>query len=89
MRLVTASVKNWYDLGQYNGGLGVPCAVCDEIRDSMAYQTEEEKKEVLLLYYLHNVPMASWQSVAGALYYREEKTALQAVKVFLKDKPPG
>ena len=44
---------------------------------STAYQTEEEKKEALLLYFLHNVPMASWQRVAGALHWRGEKTALE------------
>ena len=89
LRLVTASVKNWYDLGHYAGGLGVPEAVRDEIRYNTNYQTEEEKKEALLVYYLHNVPMASWPSVAGALHYREEKTALQAVKAFLKDIATG
>ena len=70
-------------MGQYYGGLGVPGAVRNEIRTSNDYQTEEEKKEALLLYYLHNVPMASWPSVAGALHYMEEKTASQAVKKFL------
>ena len=89
LRLVTASVKNWYDLGQWYGGLGVPRAVCDEIRKNTAYQTEEKKKEALLLYYLHNVPMASWPNVAGALHRWEEKTASQAVKAFLKDTPAG
>ena len=84
LRLVTASVEDWYDLGLYIGGLGVPDAVRDDIRPNTAYQTEEEKKEALLLYYLHTMPMASWASVAGALHYREEKTASQAVKNFLK-----
>ena len=84
LRLVMASVKDWYGLGQYTGGLCVPRAVCDEIRDSTAYQTEEEKKEALLLYYLRTMPMASWQNVAGALHYMKEETALQAVKAFLK-----
>ena len=89
LRLVTASVKNWYDLGRYAGGLGIPEAVCDAIGDNTTYQTEEEKKEALLLYYLHNVPMASWPSVAGALHYCKEETASQAVKDFLKDTPAG
>ena len=84
LHLVTASVENWYDLGLYYGGLGVPVAVCNEIKNNTAYQTEEEKKKALLLYYLHTVPMTSWPSVAGALHYREEKTASQAVKNFLK-----
>ena len=78
-----ASVKNWHDLGDYDSGLGVPDAVRNEIRDSRAYQTADEQKVALLQYYLDNVAMASWQSVAGALHCREEKTALQIVKIFL------
>ena len=84
-----ASVENWYDLGQAYGGLDICRAVCDEIRDSIVYQTVDEKKEALLLYYLYTMPMASWPSVAGALYMREEKTALQAVKNFFKHTPAG
>ena len=89
LRLVTASVEKWYDLGQHYDGLGVPTAVCEKISTNPDYQTEEKKKEALLLYYLHNIPMASWPSVAGALHKKEEKTALQAVKGFLKDTPAG
>ena len=99
LRLVMASVENWRGLGRYRGGLNVPIAVYDEIRDSTAYQTEirdstayqtwEEKEEALLLYYLDTMPMASWQNVAGALHFVKEETALQAVKVFLKYTPAG
>ena len=89
LRLVTASVKNWYVLGRSAGGLNVPGAVCNDIKNNTAYKTEEEKKEALLLYYLHTMPMASWPSVAGALHYQEEKTALQAINVFLKRTPAG
>ena len=78
-----ASVKNWYDLGHYGYGLGVPFAVRNKIRASRAYQTADEQKVAFLQYYLDNVAMASWQSVAGALHRREEKTALQIVKDFL------
>ena len=89
LRLVTASVKNWYVLGPYVGGLNVPTAVCEDIKNNTAYKTEEEKKDALLLYYLHTMPMASWPSVAGALHFREEKTALHAINVFLKRTPAG
>ena len=82
-----ASVDNWYSVGcgdGYGDGLGVPTPVCKEIRSSADYQTEEEKKKAMLLYYLHTVPQPSWQTVAGALYSKKEVTALEAVKVFLK-----
>ena len=83
---LTASVKNWRGLGDYHSGLGVPPAVLSEI--NTAYQTKEKKKG-LLLYFLHNVPMASWQRVAGALHRRGEKTALEAVRAFTIFTPAG
>ena len=85
-----ASVHDWYYLGcgAYDGSIGlVREAVCNEIRFSADYQTEEEKKKAMLLYYLRTVPQPSWQTVAGALYEIEEVTALEAVKVFLKHTP--
>ena len=82
-----ASVKDWYSLGVYNGGLGVPVAVGYGIRDNRPNKTEEEKKTEMLVYYLHTVPQASWQTIAGALYYMEEVTALEAVKRFLHHTP--
>ena len=83
------SVVDWYKLGYYNSGLGVPRAVCDEIKNNTAYKTEEDKKEALLRYFLKNVPMASWEKVAGALYMMEEKTALEAVKAIMILRPTG
>ena len=84
--LVMTSVKDWFSLGSYHYGLGVPNSVCHEIYRSTDYKTEEEKKAALLQYFLENVPMASWQTVAGALHWREEKKALQMVQPFL---PPS
>ena len=80
-----ASVKDWHGLGVYTGGLCVP--VCNDIRDNRPNKTEEEKKTEMLVYYLHTMPQASWQTIAGALYYREEVTALEAVKRFLHHTP--
>ena len=81
------SVKNWCSLGYYNGGLDVPPAVCNDIRNNRPNKTEEEKKTEMLVYYLHTVPQASWQTIAGALYYSKEVTALEAVKRFLHHTP--
>ena len=81
LRLVMISVVNWYKLGGYDSGLGVPRAVLNEIKNNTAYKTEEDKKEALLQYFLKNVPMASWQKVAGALYRMKEKTALEAIMI--------
>ena len=82
LRTVTSSVRDWYYLGSYFSGLGVPYTVRGEIRDNPA-MTEEDKRTEVLLYFLRNVPMASWEMVAGALYWRKEERALQAVKKFL------
>ena len=87
LRLVLASVEDWYPLGRNSGGMGVPEVVRNEIRT--AYMTEEEKKEALLLYYLQNVPMASWPHVAAALHRRKEDAASMVVKDFLKEMPTG
>lgn len=87
--MVTKSVKKWDELGHIYSGLGVPGAVIDKIKSNTAYKTEKQKKEALLLYYLHTVPMASWQNVAGALHRMEEVTALEAVNVFLQSTPAG
>ena len=55
----------------------------EEIRDNPAILTEEDKMTAMLQYFLNNVPMASWQKVAGALYRMKEEKALQAAKRFL------
>ena len=49
--------------------------------------TEEDKKTKMLLYFLHNAPMVSWERVAGVLYWMKEERALQAVKKFLTVSP--
>ena len=55
----------------------------NEISDNPAILTKEDKMAALLQYFLNNVPMASWQKVAGVLYSMKEETALQAAKRFL------
>ena len=83
LRLVTSSVQDWWRLGEYSSGLGVPWSVLKQISDNPAILTEEDKMTAMLQYFLNNVPMASWQKVAGALYWRKEEKALQAAKKFL------
>ena len=81
--LVTSSVQDWKRLGNYDYGLGVPHPVLNKISDNPAILTEKDKMAAMLQYFLNNVPMASWQKVAGALYMMKEEKALQAVKKFL------
>ena len=55
----------------------------NEISANRTILTEEDKMTAMLQYFLNNVPMASWQKVAGALYMMKEEKALQAAKKFL------
>ena len=83
LRLATSSVQDWMKLGDYVSGLGIPGPVLREISTNPAIMTEEGKMTAMLQYFLNNVPMASWQKVAGALYWMKEEKALHAVKKFL------
>ena len=76
-------------MGWNENGLAIPSTKCKEILHSTCYQTQEDKKEALLRYYQSTMPIASWQHFAGALHARGEKTALEDVKKFLKDKTAG
>ena len=66
--------------------LSVPYSVMDDIRASPLYSTEEEKRIAGLQYYLHTVPSASWENIAGVLWGLEEHTALEEVRQYL---PPA
>ena len=66
--------------------LGVPQSVMDDIRASPLYSTEEEKRIAGLQYYLHTLPSASWEVIAGVLWRLEEHTALEEVRQYL---PPA
>ena len=80
------SVKDWHSLGC--SGLEILSSVCDHIRGSLDYSTEEEKKRALIKYYLRTMPDVSWKGIATGLFRREEKAALKAVNDYLKD-PKG
>ena len=58
----------------------------DQIRESSAYSSEEEKRLAGVEYYLQTVPGASWGRVAGALWWLGEHTALEAVRQYLPHK---
>ena len=66
--------------------LDVPYSVRDQIRDSSAYSSEEEKRVAGIEYYLQTVPGASWGRVAGVLWRLGEHTALEAVRQYLPHK---
>ena len=66
--------------------LGVPQSLMEDIRASPLYSTEEEKRIAGLQHYLHTVPGASWENIAGALWRMKKYTALEEVRQYL---PPA
>ena len=73
--------------------LGIPFGALEEIgKAADSHETEEAilfeaELKAFLLYFLQNVPMASWERVAGALFSMKETKALEEVKKFLKHTP--
>ena len=66
--------------------LDVHYSVQDQIRDSSAYSSEEERRVAGIEYYLQTMPGASWGRVAGVLWRMGEHTALKAVRQYLPHK---
>ena len=62
--------------------LGVPGPILVSISDS--HSTAEEQKKALAEYFISALPAPSWSTLAGALYYREDEAALQAVSSHLQ-----
>ena len=67
--------------------LDVPYSVREQIRGSQSYSSEDEKRTAVLQYYIETLPGASWGRIAGALWYMEERTALETVRQYLPHKP--
>ena len=63
--------------------LGVPWSVMDRIRANPSHTTEEVKRIAGLQYYLQTLPSASWEMIAGTLWYLEEHTVLEEVRQHL------
>ena len=63
-----------------NDCLGVPYSVYFQIKDNPSYSIEEERREAMILYFLNNIPLASWATLAGRLYSEEQ---IEAVRKYL------
>ncbi len=72
---VMGEVGDWRWVGD---SLGVPNSRRNQIKDT--HSTEEEKKCALVRYYLRTVHDASWERLAGVLYYHQEDSALAVMK---------
>ena len=71
------------DYGRLNDCLDVPNSVYYQIDTNPSYPTEEKKREAIITYFLNTIPLASWATLAGKLYYWEEHVSLEAVRKYL------
>ena len=61
---------------------GAP-SVCDQIRHSPLYSSEDKKRTAVLQYCLQTLPRVSWGRIAGELWFVEEHTALETIRQLL------
>ena len=71
------------DYHYLNDCFGVPHSVYYQITANPSYPTEEKRREAMIVYYLNTIPLASWATLAGGLYYRKEHVSLEAVRKYL------
>ena len=60
----------------------MPHSRLDQIRKQ--YTSEEQRKAAMVKVWLDSSPSVSWVTLAGGLYHKEEKTALEEVKGYLQ-----
>ena len=77
---VTSAVR----YGVLNECLEVPNSVFFQIDANPAYPTKEKKREALIAYFLCSLQNASWEILAGLLYYKEHHSALEAAREYLQ-----
>ena len=66
-----------------NDCLDVPRSVYLQIDANRFYPTKGKKGEAIITYFLKTIPLASWATLAGQLYYMEEHVSLEAVRKYL------
>ena len=70
----------------FSNNLGVPYAILDDIQ--RRYSTDDQRNLAVVEHYLQYVPGASWNHLAGWLYYWEKEGALQQVRRYVQ-RPAG
>lgn len=71
--------------GDWDGDLGIALLVPKNIREKIHEEhcdLDDQKRE-LIKYWLENVYNASWEILAGVLYYTQEEEALKECRIFL------
>ena len=67
--------------------LDVSNSVRYQISQDPSYSSEDERRMAVLQYCLQTLPGMSWGRIAGVLWFMEEHTALEAVRLYLPHKP--
>ena len=62
--------------------LYLPYSVYLQIDANPSYPTEEKKREAIITYFLNTIPLASWATLAGGLYRKEQDVSLQSVRKY-------
>ena len=84
-----STVKNLWEGDGLLHYLLVPGSVIIQMRISLSYSSEDERRIAGLKYYLQTVPGASWGRIAGVLWVMEEHAALETVRQYLPHKHGG
>ena len=79
---VLAAVRTVRDVGTLGNVLGVPLTKRDEVEQQSA--SVEERREILVKYYVDTHPNASWEWLGGRLLWSGEDAAMEEVKVYIK-----
>ena len=79
--LQSVPAKKWDDLAF---ALQIPISKRDQIEKQ--FRTPEQRREALVTYWLQVGPNASWEMLAGALYFWEKNIkAVEATKDYLPE----
>ena len=82
--LQSVPARNWDELAF---ALRVPISKRGEI--GRQFCTPKQQREALVAYWIQVVPNASWEMLAGALYFLENTKAVEATKSFYGSKYQG
>ena len=85
MKSVSGVVSTVKQMSALQSCFDVPPGKMKEIEQSTP--DEAQRREQIMKYWLSYSPFASWEWLAGSLYYNQEERALKAVKPFVRTNP--
>ena len=79
---VTRALRGMPYSYDFSYSLGVPLPILNDI--SRRYSSDDQRKLAVVEHYLRYAPGASWNHLAGELYYYEKEGALQQVQRYVQ-----